>query len=237
MKCIAVYHVRFEDLGSFAAPISAHGYQVTYRHAGSAPLSEAEWRDTDLVAVLGGPIGADDASTYPWLSAQLRGLQLRFENRRPTLGICLGAQLMAVALGGRVVRRAEAGAAAAFEIGWSPLQILPGAGPMVRLSGVPVLHWHGDNIVLPPGMAPSAMTEGTPCQAFQLDRHLLGIQFHAEFASAELEQWLTGHAAELRRHGVDLERLRADTCRYGSGLEVAGRAMIGEWLSGLHKTD
>lgn len=237
MKCIAVYHVRFEDLGTFEAPISAHGYQISYRHAASAPLSEAEWRDTDLVIVLGGPIGANDASAYPWLYNEIRGLQLRLEQRRPTLGICLGAQLMAVALGGQIVRRADASNAAAFEIGWSPLEIFAGAGPLERLSGVPVLHWHGDNILLPHGMAPSAMTAGTPCQAFQVESHLLGIQFHAEFASAELEQWLTGHAVELHHNGVDLEQLRADTYRYGNGLELAGRALVHDWLSGLKTND
>ena len=55
MKCIALYHVRFEDLGSFAEPLQKAGYDISYRHAGSAPLSLGEWRDTDLIVVLGGP--------------------------------------------------------------------------------------------------------------------------------------------------------------------------------------
>lgn len=233
MNCIAVYHVPFEDLGTFSSPVIEHGYQVTYRHAGSAPLSEAEWRDTDLIIVLGGPIGANDTATYPWLDAEIRGLQSRLELKRPTLGICLGAQLMAVALGGKVIRRTDASNVPAAEIGWSALEMGAGAGLLDRLRGVPVLHWHGDNIVLPQGMAPAAATEGTPCQAFQVAPHALGIQFHAEFDADVLEQWLTGHAVELRHAGVDLGKLREETRRHGSALSLAGKALIRDWLSGL----
>lgn len=236
MNCIAVYHVPFEDLGTFAAPVIDHGYEVTYRHAGSAPLSEAEWRDTDLIIVLGGPIGANDTAAYPWLDAEIRGLQSRLKLKRPTLGICLGAQLMAVALGGKVMRRTVAGDASAVEIGWSALKISAGAGLLERLRGVPVLHWHGDNIVLPKGMAPAAATEGTPCQAFHLETHALGIQFHAEFEAGALEQWLTGHAVELRHAGVDLGKLREETLRHGRALDLAGKALMRDWLSGLAAT-
>lgn len=236
MNCIAVYHVPFEDLGTFSVPVIEHGYEVTYRHAGSAPLSEAEWRDTDLIIVLGGPIGANDTAAYPWLDAEIRGLHSRLKLKRPTLGICLGAQLMAVALGGKVVRRTGADNVSAAEIGWSALALSAGAGVLERLRGVPVLHWHGDNIVLPQGMAPAAATEGTPCQAFHVEPYALGIQFHAEFDAGALEQWLTGHAVELQHAGVDLGKLREETLRRGGALNLAGKALIRDWLSGLDAT-
>lgn len=227
MRCIALYHVRFEDLGTFAAPLAAAGYAIEYRHAGATPLTAAEWRDTDLVVVLGGPIGVGDAAAYPWLGGALDGLAQRLALGRPTLGICLGAQLMAVALGGRIARRG------AMEIGWSALDVAPDAGPLDALRGVPVLHWHGDNIVLPDGVASLASTDGTPCQAFAVGRHALALQCHAEFAEAALEEWLTGHAVELARAGADLHALRATTARHGGDLARAGAELLRRWLAGL----
>jgi GMP synthase (glutamine-hydrolysing) len=228
MKCLALYHVRFEDLGGFAAPLERAGYAIEYRHAGAAPLRLDEWRDADLVVVLGGPIGVGDTAAYPWLDAELDGLAHRLALRRPTLGICLGAQLMANALGGRIVRRH------AMEIGWSRLDIAPDAGPLDALRGIPVLHWHGDNIVPPDGVTSLAATDGTPCQAFAVGSHGLALQCHVEFAAAALEEWLTGHAVELAHAGTDLHALRAATARHGRDLALAGTELLRRWLAGIH---
>lgn len=235
MRCIALYHVRFEDLGSFAPVLARAGYDVAYRHAGAAPLSEDEWRGADLVVVLGGPVGVGDTDAYPWLAAERAGLALRLALARPTLGICLGAQLMAAALGGGVVRRLDVGDAPAMEVGWAPLDLAAGGrdGALAALRGVPVLHWHGDNIVPPAGVAILASTPGTPCQAFALGRRALGLQFHAEFEAAAIEEWLTGHAVELARAGVDVAALRADSARHGPALAAAAGTLLRDWLAQL----
>lgn len=227
MKCIALYHVRFEDLGGFAQPLATAGYDIAYRHAGAAPLSIEEWRDTDLIVILGGPIGVGDVAAYPWLAAEIDGIAQRLAKRQPTLGICLGAQLMAVALGGQVL------ASGGMEIGWSPLAITADAGPLEHLRGVPVLHWHGDNIVPGAAVLAEAHTAATPCQAFRFGSHALGLQCHVEFDPAKLEEWLTGHAVELRQAGVDLTQLRADSRQHGPRLVQAGQALLQDWLREL----
>ncbi|KQV84630.1 hypothetical protein ASD15_05470 [Massilia sp. Root351] len=233
MKCIALYHVRFEDLGTFAAPLADAGYQVSYRHAGAAPLTQAEWRGAELIVVLGGPLGVNDAALYPWLAGEISGLKQRLALGLPTLGICLGAQLMAAALDGRVERRMGSGGAPEAEIGWSALDLAEDAGPLRHLRGVPVLHWHGDNIVPPSGSPPAAATLHTPCQAFTAGSHALGLQFHAEFHPDALEEWLAGHSVELQHAGVDFQRLREETRRHGAGLARAGDALLRDWLAGL----
>ena len=177
--------------------------------------------------ILGGPIGVADVASYPWLAAEIDGIALRLAHRQPTLGICLGAQLMAVALGGQVL------ASGAMEIGWSPLAIAPGAGPLEQLRGVPVLHWHGDNIVPGAALLAEAHTGPTPCQAFRIGTHGLGLQCHVEFDPAMLEEWLTGHAVELRQAGADLAQLRADTRQHGQRLVQAGQALLQDWLREL----
>ncbi|WP_229487916.1 glutamine amidotransferase-related protein [Pseudoduganella lutea] len=205
---------------------------MEYRHAGAQPLTPDEWRDAALVVVLGGPLGAGDLAAYPWLATEIDGLRQRLALGRPTLGICLGAQLMAVALGGRIERRG-ADNVPAMEIGWAPLDTVADAGPLGALQGIPVLHWHGDNIVPPPGIVSLAATPGTPCQAFAAGHHALGLQFHAEFAAHALEEWLAGHAVELARAGTDLAALRRDTSRHGDTLAQAGQALLRGWLAGL----
>jgi GMP synthase (glutamine-hydrolysing) len=230
MNCIALYHVAFEDLGSFAGPLRERGYAISYRHAGVDPLSPEEWTGADLVVVLGGPIGVGDMADYPWLGDELEGLRQRLASHRPTLGICLGAQLMAVALGGRIERRATGA-----EIGWRALDGTGQPGMPDLLRDVPVMHWHGENIVLPSHLQALASTPGTPVQAFAAGKHALGLQCHVEFAGATLEAWLIGHTVELRQAGVELARLRADTGLHAARLEQAGAALMRRWLDGLHE--
>lgn len=233
VKCLALYHVRFEDLGHFAPVLEGQGYEIVYRHAGTQPLSREEWCDADLVIILGGPIGVNDTARYPWLQDEIAGLRLRLDLERPTFGVCLGAQLIAVALGGSVVRRTGQGGGGDMEIGWAPVSVAPGDPALAALHDVPVLHWHGDNIVPPAHVAALATTPGTPCQAFAVGRHVLAVQFHPEFMATALEEWTTGHAVELTGAGVDLARLRADTLHHGAAAGRAGQDMFAAWLARL----
>lgn len=86
MNCIALYHLAFENLGTFAAPLEQRGFNITYQHA-SQPLSRAQWAETDLVVVLGGPIGVNEVASYPWLKDEIDGIKLRLQLKRPMLGV------------------------------------------------------------------------------------------------------------------------------------------------------
>jgi GMP synthase (glutamine-hydrolysing) len=227
MRCLAVRHVAFEDLGVFEAQLARLGYAIDHRQAGVDRVAPDEWKRADLVVVLGGPVGVGDIETYPWLAGEIDALRSRLDEARPTLGICLGAQLIAAALGARVY------AGAGKEIGWGEVTLSAAgrASALRHLAGVPVLHWHGDTFDLPAGASLLASTKTTPHQAFAVGAHALGLQFHAEADAARIESWLIGHTVELRAAGCDIRALREASARHGAEVARAGRALLAEWLT------
>ncbi|AYO84955.1 glutamine amidotransferase [Methylobacterium brachiatum] len=229
-EAVVIRHVAFEDLAAFADPIEQAGYAIRYRDAGINDLPPEQARGADLLVVLGGPIGADQDDLYPFLRAEREALRDRLAAGAPTLGICLGAQLMAAALGARVAP------GPGKEIGWAPVALTDRgrAGPLRHLDHVPVLHWHGDAFDLPPGTERLAATALCPNQAFALGRHALGFQFHPEADGQGFERWLIGHAVEIAATpGASVPALRADARRLGPGAAEAGRRCLAEWLGGL----
>ncbi len=227
-KCVAIRHVAFEDLGTFGDVLAEQGFTVCYVEAGADDLAAIDPAQYELVAVLGGPIGAYEDDHYPFLADELRLISARLESAAPVLGFCLGAQLMARALGGRVYANP-----AGKEIGWSELS-LTAAGrdsALAVLDGVEVLHWHGDTFDLPHGAELLASTPQTPNQAFAWGLSALALQFHPEVTARGLERWFIGHAAEIAHtSGVSVPELRAEAARAAPLLETAGHAMLSRWL-------
>lgn len=228
--CIAIRHLPFEDLGHFEALLQDAGYRVRYLDAPAATLSEIENVHADLLIVLGGPVGAYDEDNYPFLTAELMLLKKRLAENRPTLGVCLGAQLMAKALGATVAPGPRA------EIGWLPLTLSAAGSVSVlrHFDGEPVFHWHGDAVTLPPGATLLAATPDCAHQAFTIGANILGVQFHPEVTPQGLETWYVGHYRGLG--DVNVHRLREDAARFGPELRVRGARFLREWLDGLKFT-
>ena len=220
----AIRHVPFEDLGCFAAPLEQAGYAIRYLEAGlDAPAAAA---DADLLVFLGGPIGVYETDAYPFLADEIAVARQRLADGRPTLGLCLGAQIMVAGLGGRVFP------GGAKEIGWSQLTLTDAGrdSPLAALDGRPVLHWHGDTYNLPDGAVNLASSAVYEQQAFAVGDHGLALQFHPEVTAAGLERWYIGHTIELGVAGVSVVDLRADAARFAAGLAEAGRAMLRQWF-------
>jgi len=226
---IALRHVAFEDLGSLGPLLAKRGHRVEYIEAAAGDFSGLEEAPPDLLIVLGGPIGVYDEELYPFLGREIALLKARLAAGGPTLGLCLGAQLMARALGARVYF------SGGKEIGWSPLALTPEGrrSPLRHLDG-PVLHWHGDTFDLPPGALHLAATPQTVNQAFAVGTHALGLQFHPEVTAEGLEFWYVGHAGEIgATPGLSVPGLRADGARHAAALAAAAQRCFSDWLDSV----
>jgi len=223
----AIQHLAFEDLGAWEDVFYQLGLRVRYFEAGIDDLRKA-YEYTGLTIILGGPIGVYETEDYPFLQQEIDLLKVRLEKNLPTLGICLGAQLIAHALGAKVY------AGHSKEIGWSKLKLASiENNPLKALEDIEVLHWHGDTFDLPEQAELLASSDLYPNQAFRVGQNILALQFHAEVASESLEKWLIGHTCELRKAQINIPALRADHQRYAPALEQAASSVLMHYLENL----
>lgn len=229
---LALQHLAFEDLGYFNEIFIRYGYHV---HTVEVPVISLENIDplaADVWVILGGPIGVYETDSYPFLTQELELIEKRLAAGKPTLGICLGCQLIAKALG------AEVYPATTKELGWGTIQ-LTAAGQNSCLAALgeeePVLHWHGDTFDLPKGAVLLAATQPIPNQAFSWGTHVLGLQFHIEITAIGIERWLVGHRAEIgHTPGVSISQLRAATLQQAGKLPQRGSKLLDSWLKAQH---
>jgi len=225
MKCVALRHVAFEDLGLWEDEIRAHGYEVQYVDAGIDDLAPV--LDADLVVVLGGPQGVPDAALFPTIEEETALIRERLDADLPILGVCLGAQLVAHALGWPV-------RPGTLELGWGVIEVAdPGMStPLRHLAGVPILQWHGDEIVAPAEVELLASTPVIPCQAFAVGA-AFAIQFHPEVDPETFERWLIGNFVELSGLGIDINEFREQTRAASDAASMAGISFIRDYLRSL----
>ena len=191
MNVHILQHVPFEDVESIAPWLAEQGAAVAYtRFHESSRLPEAS--GLDLVIAMGGPMSVNDEASLPWLANEKRFLREAIRHGIPVVGICLGAQLIASALGARVypVRHRE--------IGWFDIEACPAAGNGFRFPDrSKVFHWHGETFDLPPGATRLARSEVCENQAFQLGSKVIGLQFHLETTRESVEKMIANCRDEL----------------------------------------
>jgi GMP synthase (glutamine-hydrolysing) len=225
---VAIRHVAFEDLGLIAPILDTLGWDVAYCDAAIDDLADNSIESADLLVVLGGPIGVYESASYPFLVREIRLIERRLGKNRPTLGICLGSQLMAHALGARVFP------GHVKEVGWGNVQLTK-AGRKSCLGalgedGAKVLHWHGDTFDLPDHAVLLASNALYANQAFSFGSRALALQFHAEVDGRHLEEWFVGHAVELSTTDISVQDLRQSTALAAQQARVRAARIFGDWL-------
>jgi len=201
LRALVISHIGFEDLGTLHSPLLNRGFAIDSVEVASSafPFDAAE--ASDLLVVLGGPIGVYEQTDYPFLRNEIVALANRLDTGKPTLGICLGAQLMAAALGPPVYPGKSGN-----EIGWAPIKPAPQTKlpewfkPLVA-PGLNVLHWHGDTFDLPAGADLLASTEQFQNHTFICGTLALGLQFHPEVAVIELKAGTLDTLRNLMKQG------------------------------------
>ena len=175
MRVHYLQHVPFEGLGSIAYWLEAARYETT-----NTKLFESakfpDLKKIDLLLIMGGPMSVNDEDDFPWLVSEKQFIREAFNLGKPVLGICLGAQLIASAIGARVYRNSLK------EIGWFPIDGIASNDSSIFNfpPSVKVFHWHGETFDLPSGATRLAKSDGCENQAFQIGKSVIGLQFHLE---------------------------------------------------------
>jgi len=202
MRAHYLQHAPFEGLGSIEAWLKSVGFTITCtRLFEKAALPHLE--AIDMLIVMGGPMSVNDEIEFPWLVREKRFIRSVVEVGKPVLGVCLGAQLIASAMGARVFPNSVK------EIGWFPIQGVPSSDMSTFRfpSSVEVFHWHGETFDLPAGASLLAKSKACRNQAFQLGRSVMGLQFHLETTPESAKEMVSNCRAEL----IPSEYVQAET--------------------------
>ena len=193
MKIHWFQHVPFEGLGAIEGWLLARGHTLTCTRFHAGETAPADVDAFDWLIVMGGPMNIYQYRDHPWLRAEKRVIRDAVAANKRVLGVCLGAQLIADALGGKVYQNAER------EIGWFPVTAVPEGEVSVFAfpEETPVFHWHGDTFSLPPGGVWLARSAACEHQAFAIGARVLGLQFHLEMTAAEVERLAAECSDEL----------------------------------------
>lgn len=238
-EAVILQQVEFEGPQRIASALVRGGYTSRIVRLFAGERVPLDLRDDALLVVMGGPMGVSDVGgdAHPFLKDEVELLRRRLHGNAPTLGVCLGAQLMAFAAGAPVyenTRPALDGSGRrerVFEVGWSDLHFDRSKEPEV-LAGIPdivrMFQWHGDTFDLPLGARLFASTPACRAQAFRLGARWFGLQFHPEVEPADIEGLLrVDPAYAVAANGPNAgETIRRDTERFMPALRQVGDRLL-----------
>ena len=231
-KILVFQHVPYEPLGTLDPLLKEAGFRIRYVNFGRDPAQRPSLDKYAALIVLGGPMNSHQIDTYPNLITEVDVIREAVAGGMSVLGICLGAQLLAKALGGEVARNPER------EIGWYDIELTEfgESDPVLATFAAKqrVFQWHEDGIGLPDGAVHLASSPASAVQAFRFGEHAYGFQFHLEVDESLIERWLTvpDHQSVLEEEEgkIDPRLIREQTAASISSLQELSRQTFSRWI-------
>jgi len=223
-------HVPHEPLGILQQSLAEAHLAFRYVDLFEEVPETLPLADAPGLIVLGGPMNVDQTERYPFLADEVAWIREAIARGMPVLGICLGGQLIAKALGASVCPNGVQ------EIGWYPIRLLAAADEDRLFGSVPtsrptVFQWHGDMFAIPPEAVPLAEGELCRNQAFRHGDRVYALQFHLEMTAAMIDRWLDEptNAAELAE--IDPAEIRRRTPEQLPPMQALGRVVFGRFAA------
>ena len=224
MRAVCLQHVPFEGPGAFAASLAKQGVSLE-RHL--VPKDGLPKNAGDLLIVMGGPMSVNDPA--PWIVEETAFIRSALLAGKPVVGVCLGSQFMATALGA-TVRSGNA-----LEIGMTPVRLTAEGTRDPVFSSCPatfdVFEWHGEVFDLPNDCVPLAGSDIAPLQAFRYGMYAYGILFHLEMEQAGIDSLCHECAPDLTKARLTAQEVRAAALPHLPQLHHVADRLIGQLLT------
>lgn len=234
-EILILQHAEFEGPGFFGELLREHKlpFRVLRLDRGEALPSTLE--GIRALVMMGGPMSVNDEDQHPWLAAEMALIRQAVTTGLPTLGHCLGGQLIARALGGTVSRNPVK------EIGWHAVEKTPAGAQSPYLKDLPqrfeLFHWHGETFTLPEGAVHLLSNENCANQAFSIGGHVLGFQCHPEVTADMVRDWCSDMDEDLDGPSPAVQTpqvMQQDLESRIQGLQQTARAIYAPWLARVH---
>ena len=231
-RVVILQHAQSENLGTIEDALTANGVSFDYvRTFEGQPVPDDVGGSSGLI-IMGGPMGVYETDRFPFLHQEMKFIEAYLEAQRPILGVCLGSQLLAAALGATVRKGRQK------EIGWFPVELTPASAQDPLWTGQAsrfvAYHWHGDIFDLPKEAVPLALSEITPVQCFRFADRAYGILFHLEVTDRHIRKMLNEFAGEIQEENLNPEEILKQAESLVPPLQKIGATVFRRWSELLY---
>jgi GMP synthase (glutamine-hydrolysing) len=226
-KVLVLQHAESENLGKIEDALKAGGVGFDYVRPFEGQPIPGDIDESSGLIVMGGPMSVYETDRFPFLIQEMKLIEAFLKAQRQILGVCLGSQLLAAALGAKVRKGKRK------EIGWFPVELAPASTHDRLWSGQPsrfaAYHWHGDIFDLPDGAVPIASSDITPVQSFRYGDQAYGILFHLEVTERHIWKMLKEFAIEIQQENLDAEGILLQAGFLLPPLKQIGATIFRRW--------